>query len=66
MISSPCIKCKKKNQSKDVCAKECKLLKSVQEVQSVIDGHHQFKTTEIEDGNIFGEHINEAELEVIL
>lgn len=31
MISSPCVKCFKKNQSKEICAKDCKILQAVQD-----------------------------------
>ena len=35
MISSPCIRCPKKNQPKDICSKVCDLLKAVQELNVV-------------------------------
>jgi hypothetical protein len=33
MISSPCKNCTRKNLPKDACAKNCKLLKAVQDVE---------------------------------
>ena len=35
MISSPCIRCPKKNQPKDICSKDCDLLKAIQELNIV-------------------------------
>jgi len=35
MISSPCIRCPKKNQPKDICSKDCDLLKAVQDLNVV-------------------------------
>ena len=32
MILSPCIDCPKRNQPKDICSKDCALLKAVQEL----------------------------------
>ena len=33
MISSPCKNCSRKNQPKDTCAKNCKLLKTLQDIE---------------------------------
>jgi len=33
MISSPCLKCQKKNQPKEECASDCILLQEVQDFQ---------------------------------
>lgn len=33
MISSPCKNCSRKNQPKDMCAKNCKLLNALQDIE---------------------------------
>ena len=38
MISSPCKNCPLKNQPKDECIKDCKLLQTIQDVQGLIGG----------------------------
>jgi hypothetical protein len=35
MISSPCANCNKKNQPKEQCAKDCKILKAIQYHQAL-------------------------------